>query len=236
RLCRAALPAARALRARLALAAGRRLRRRGLALRLDALAQQRHEIDDLRARRLLLRALARGLGDLLRLPRLDLFLDAPEQVLAIRVLVLLGLPGLRHVVDEPQREVDFLGGDLGALEARLRNAELGDRTDLGGVADGVHEPEVAIRNERRQVLAGADHPGRDPDPPGLLQRFPEERIRPRAARARREGVGRLAIGRRDRARGDGRVDVGRLGRFHVGAPESLLREHDVLAGLVLVAL
>src|SRR5690348_2705312 len=103
----------RAARRALGRRAGARLRlrrffARALAPRgllLEALAQRRHQVDDLRAA---LHALLRRLGHLLGLARLHLALDLRLEVLAVGVVVLLGLPLLGHVGDEPLGEVELL--------------------------------------------------------------------------------------------------------------------------------
>src|SRR6185369_5725051 len=119
-----------------------------------ALLEERHQVDHVGPRRLLLAGFGRG--ELLGLALLDLFLDARHEVVAIRVLELLGPPLLGHVVDQPQRHVELLGARLVAQRA-ARHAELVRGPDLVGVAQRVHQQHVVLRHHGREVLARADH-------------------------------------------------------------------------------
>jgi hypothetical protein len=210
---------------------GRLLRRR-LALPAEAPAQQGHDIDHVAGlrRRLLLR-----LG-LLRVAGLDLALDERHQVVAIRVLELLGLEGRLHLGDQALGHLELGRGELHLLAALRRQVELRRLAQLVVVAQQLQHQRGPADHQHRDRLARADHHPRHPDLVGLAQHLAQQHVRLQALLRGHQVVRLFEQHRLDRA-GVGEVDdVDRLRRLDVGPLEVLLLDHDVLAVGVLVAL
>ena len=147
---------------------------------LEALAQQRREIDNLRGRRL--GGLLTGRRELVRLTGADLLLDALQQVLAIGVVESLRIPRPLHPRHELHRHLELRLGDLCRLALRGVGV-LVWRQHFVGIPECIEHQGAAERRQRADVLPRADHHGADGHGVGLGQYVPEQRVNLAAALA-----------------------------------------------------
>ena len=154
----------------------------------------------------------------------------------VRVLELARIPSLGHVVDETLGERDFLRIHAGGLESFRRQLDAARRTKLVRVAQRDQHQRPPVRDHGREMLCGTDDDLRDRDAMGALQGFAQKRVHLVAACARCKIVGRLVVFGRNLLFVHECLDVDRLRRLYVGAPEILVGEHDILVLFVFVAL
>ena len=219
---RASSPSRGSARPRLDATSGFGAGRGALAGGLDAGSERGHQVHHLRRLRRL------GLDELLAL---ELGLDQLHQRVAVLVAVVLGGEWRLEHLDQRERHLELVLGDLGPLE-RLD----GGRADLVGVVERFEEhAPLGARPQRAEPLLVADRDLRDCRQALRLQRLDQQRERFRARLVRFQVVGALVEDGVDLLELHERLDRDRLPRRQGQLVEVVVVEDDVAVLGVLVA-
>src|SRR5688572_8697448 len=201
---------------------------------LEAAFQHGHQVDDLGARSLFRGFLGRSQH--VGLAHADLLVDPAHQVAAISVLELLGLPCPAHLVDQATRHRDLLSRYLDRTGIGRRKLEVLGRYELFRKAQRVEHERPLANHDGAEMLPAADDEAADCHLRIVPHRFAKQGIGLLTTLGRLEVVRRLEVLGRDVGSFDETHDVDRLRRFDIRSPEILVRQCDVLALLVLIAL
>ena len=179
-----------------------------------------------------------ALGFLARrhLAALDLLVDHPQQVVAIRVAVLFGTPLTDHRADQLLGHLQLLVGDGEFVQILAGQVEVGRFAQLVGPAEGIGEDDRAVGQDRAEVLALPDddlgHADLARPPDGLAQKG----VGPPPRLGRLGVVRGVVVGDVDLGAVDELHDVDALRGLDVGPLEIGGLQDHVAVPLVLVTL